>query len=61
MINKAFLNDEFLKSIDTNYKFSNKPIKRFEIPEEPAQIKLKLEKLMNKIDEIKDCDLKKKR
>ena len=59
MINKEFLNDEFLKSIDTNYKFSNKPIKRFEISEEPAQIKLKLEKLMNKIDEIQDCDLKK--
>ena len=42
MINKEVLNDEFLKSIESNYEFSNKPINRIKISSQPKQTKLLL-------------------
>ena len=58
MNNKQVLNDEFLKSIDTNYEFSDKPISRLQNSHHPGEIKSELEKLKNQIAKIDGCDLK---
>lgn len=57
-MNNEVLNDEFLKSIDSNYEFSNKPIRRLKKSQQPGEIKLQLENLKKKIAEIDACDLK---
>ena len=57
-MNNEVLNDEFLKSIDSNYEFSNKPIRRLKKSQQPGEIKLQLENLKKQIAEIDDCDLK---
>ena len=57
-MNNEVLNDEFLKSIDSNYEFSNKPIRRLKKSQQPGEIKLQLENLKKQITEIEDCDLK---
>ena len=57
-MNNEVLNDEFLKSIDSNYEFSNKPIRRLKKSKQPGEIKLQLENLKKKIAEIDACDLK---
>ena len=57
-MNNEVLNDEFLKSIDTNYEFSNKPIRRLKKSQQPGEIKLQLENLKKQIAEIDACDLK---
>ena len=44
-MNNEVLNDEFLKSIDSNYEFSNKPIRRLKKSQQPGEIKLQLENL----------------
>ncbi len=57
-MNNEVLNDEFLKSIDSNYEFSNKPIRRLKKSQQSGEIKLQLENLKKKIAEIDACDLK---
>ena len=57
-MNNEVLNDEFLKSIDSNYEFSNKPIRRLKKSQQPGEIKLQLENLKKQITEIDGCDLK---
>ena len=57
-MNNEVLNDEFLKSIDSNYEFSNKPIRRLKKSQQPGEIKLQLENLKKQITEIDACDLK---
>ena len=46
-MNNEVLNDEFLKSIDSNYEFSNKPIRRLKKSQQPGEIKLQLENPLN--------------
>jgi len=58
MIKKQILNEEILKSIESNYVYSNEPINRFKKLSEPEDIKLQLENLKNKILLIDNCDLK---
>ena len=58
MVNKEFLNEEFLKSIDSIYEFSNNPISRLKISLEPHEIKSKLENLKINISQIESCNLK---
>tara|TARA_B100000945_G_C20264648_1_gene540971 strand:- start:22 stop:708 length:687 start_codon:yes stop_codon:yes gene_type:complete len=57
-MNNEVLNDEFLKSIDSNYEFSNKPIRRLKKSQQPGEIKSQLENLKKQIAEIDACDLK---
>ena len=57
-MNNEVLNDEFLKSIDSNYEFSDKPIRRIKKSQQPGEIKLQLENLKKQIAEIDACDLK---
>ena len=57
-MNNEVLNDEFLKSIDSNYEFSNKPIRRLKNSQQSGEIKLQLENLKKQIAEIDACDLK---
>ena len=57
-MNNEVLNDEFLKSIDSNYEFSNKPIRRLKKSQQPGEIKLQLVNLKKQIAEIDACDLK---
>ena len=58
MIKKQILNEEILKSIESNYIYSNEPINRFKKLNQPGDIKSKLENLKNKISLIDNCDLK---
>ena len=58
MIKKQILNEEILKSIESNYIYNNEPINRFKKLNEPEDIKLQLENLKNKILLIDNCDLK---
>ncbi len=58
MIKKQIINDEILKSIDSNYVYNNEPINRFKNENEPENIKLQLENLKNKILLIDNCELK---
>ena len=59
MIKKQILNEEILKSIESNYVFSNEPINRFKKSADPENIKLQLENLKKKISLIDNCDLRK--
>ena len=43
MIKKQIINEEILKSIDSNYVYNNEPINRFKKLNEPENIKLQLE------------------
>ncbi len=58
MNNKEFLNEEFLKSIDSSYEFNNNPINRYKISFEPKEIKLQLENLKKHISKIENCNFK---
>ena len=58
MIKKQIINEEILKSIESNYVYNNEPINRFKKLNEPKNIKLQLENLKNKISLIDNCDLK---
>ena len=58
MIKKQIINEEILKSIESNYVYSNEPINRFNKLNEPENIKLQLENLKNKISLVDNCDLK---
>ena len=58
MIKKQIINEEILKSIDSNYVYNNEPINRFKKLNEPENIKLQLENLKNKISLVDNCDLK---
>ena len=58
MIKKQIINEEILKSIESNYVYSNEPINRFKKLNEPENIKLQLENLKNKISLTDNCDLK---
>tara|TARA_B100000902_G_scaffold296627_1_gene283638 strand:+ start:163 stop:858 length:696 start_codon:yes stop_codon:yes gene_type:complete len=59
MNKKQILNEEFLKSIESEYVFSDKPLKRIKSEDKGENIKLKLENLKKKISLIENCDLKK--
>ena len=58
MIKKQIINEEILKSIESNYVYNNEPINRFKKLNQPKNIKLQLENLKNKISLIDNCDLK---
>ena len=58
MIKKQIINEEILKSIESNYIYNNEPINRFKNVNEPENIKLQLENLKNKISLVDNCDLK---
>ena len=62
-MNNEVLNDEFLKSIDSNYEFSNKPINRLKIVKENSVQNKKgkeerILRLKKKINSIEDCNLR---
>ena len=59
MVNKETLNQEFLKSIESEYIFDNAPINRFIKNKENGGINKKLAELKSKIKSIEDCELKK--
>ena len=59
MVNKEILNQEFLKSIESDYIFDNAPINRFIKIKENSGIDKKLVDLKSKIKSIEDCELKK--
>ena len=48
MNKKQILNEEFLKSIESEYVFSDKPLKRIKSEDKGENIKLKLENLKKK-------------
>ena len=58
MIKKQIINEEILKSIESNYVYNNEPINRFKKVTESEDIKLQLENLKNKISLVDNCDLK---
>ena len=59
MVNKEILNQEFLKSIESEYIFGNAPINRFIKNKKNGGINKKLVDLKSKIKSIEDCELKK--
>ena len=59
MVDEEILNQEFLKSIESEYIFDNAPINRFIKNEENGGINKKLVDLKSKIKSIEDCELKK--
>ena len=59
MANKEILNQEFLKSIESDYIFDNAPINRFSKSKDTYDVSEKLICLKDKIKSIKDCELKK--
>ena len=59
MVNKEILNQEFLKSIESEYIFDNAPINRFSKNKENDGSDKKLTSLKDKIKSIEDCELKK--
>ena len=59
MVNKEILNQEFLKSIESDYIFDNAPINRFSKSKDTDDVSEKLICLKNKIKSIEDCELKK--
>jgi len=59
MANKEILNQEFLKSIESEYIFDNAPINRFIKNKESGGTNKKLADLKSKIKSIEDCELKK--
>ena len=58
MVKKQIINEEILKSIESNYVYNNEPINRFKKANEPKNIELQLENLKNKISLVENCDLK---
>ena len=58
MNKKQLLNEEFLKSIESKYIFSNIPINRLKSCPEDVDIKSQLENLRNKIKLVENCDLR---
>ncbi len=58
MSKKQILNEEFLKSIESEYVYSNIPINRLKHETNNTNIRAELEKLRNKIEIIENCDLK---
>ena len=58
MNKKQLLNEEFLKSIESKYVFSNIPINRLKSYPEEVDIKSQLENLRNKIKLVENCDLR---
>ena len=59
MVNKEILNQEFLKSIESEYIFDNAPINRFKKYKEIGDTSERLIYLKHKIKSIQDCELKK--
>ena len=59
MANKEILNQEFLKSIESEYIFDNAPINRFIKNKENSGTDKRLVDLKSKIKSIEDCELKK--
>ena len=59
MVNKETLNEEFLKSIESEYIFDNAPINRFSKNNANDEVYKKLIELKDKIKSIEDCELKK--
>ena len=59
MADEEILNQEFLKSIESEYIFDNAPINRFIKNKENGGINKKLVDLKSKIKSIEDCELKK--
>ena len=59
MVNKEILNQEFLKSIESEYIFDNAPINRFKKNKENDDASERLTCLKDKIKSIQDCELKK--
>ncbi len=59
MINEEILNQEFLKSIESEYIFDNAPINRFSKNKENDGADKKLMGLKDKIKSIENCELKK--
>ena len=59
MVNKEILNQEFLKSIESEYIFDNAPIDRFKKNKENDDASERLTCLKDKIKSIQDCELKK--
>ena len=59
MVNKEILNQEFLKSIESDYIFDNAPINRFIKNKENIGTNKRLVDLKSKIKSIEDCELKK--
>ena len=59
MVNKEILNQEFLKSIESDYIFDNAPINRFIKNKENSETDKRLVDLKSKIKSIEDCELKK--
>ena len=59
MVNKETLNQEFLKSIESEYIFDNAPINRFKKNKETDDASERLIYLKDKIKSIQDCELKK--
>ena len=59
MVNKEILNQEFLKSIESDYIFDNAPINRFIKNKENSGTDKRLVDLKSKIKSIEDCELKK--
>ena len=59
MVDKEILNQEFLKSIESEYIFDNAPINRFKKNKETDDASERLIYLKDKIKSIQDCELKK--
>ena len=59
MVDEEILNQEFLKSIESEYIFDNAPINRFSKNKENDGSDKKLTSLKDKIKSIEDCELKK--
>ena len=59
MVDEGILNQEFLKSIESEYIFDNAPINRFSKNKENDGTDKKLMILKDKIKSIEDCELKK--
>ena len=59
MVDEEILNQEFLKSIESEYIFDNAPINRFSKNKENDGYDKKLTSLKDKIKSIEDCELKK--
>ena len=59
MVNKEILNQEFIKSIESEYIFNNAPINRFNRKHGSNETFKELAQLEDKIKSIEDCELKK--
>jgi Uracil-DNA glycosylase len=59
MVNREILNQEFIKSIESEYIFTNAPINRFNKKHGSNETFNELAQLKDKIKSIEDCELKK--